>query len=77
MKPPSYFRRYGLGLKQLFTLNEEDDVLFLNGSLMLNNYTQTFLFLFCVSWGAENMVGTASSRSFTHLPVLSMYCSSK
>lgn len=41
---------------------------------ILSNHTQTFLF--CVS-EVKNMVGTASSRSFTHLPVLSMHCSSK
>lgn len=38
----------------------------------------TFVFLFCGSSGAEEKtVGTASSRSFTLLPVLSIYCSSK
>lgn len=38
----------------------------------------TFVFLFCGSPGVEEKtVGTASSRSFTLLPVLSIYCSSK
>lgn len=59
----------------LCSLKYFTNVLFLNDANNYLWYTQTFFF--CVLSVGVNMVGTASSRSVTLLPVLSMYCSSK
>lgn len=67
------------GLREAYIRGRGGELFIINEAIELFNrlcpYSkiQAFRFLSCVSSGVENMVGTASSRSFTHFPVLSIY----